>query len=152
MKRASLLIGVAVAAVWMTRRSARVRSRIEQVQRACALLPAAARAVEWDYAGLLRLIEAWCDRAAAHHAAHRLTSDWQQMVRELRLAAELCRRIRNPPYLSTLGYNSDYLLRKEPRRITLRNAGISRVAHAQREADFALLLRLLRRKLRSWWD
>jgi hypothetical protein len=147
----TVLAGVA-AALAIARRWRDARPWIERLQRMIAFLPVMLHAVEWDYAGLLRLIAAWCERAAAHHNSHRLVADWERTARELRLAAELCRRVIRPPYLSTLGYDSTYAFHREPRRVTLRNAGIARLALAQEEADLELLARLVRRKLRSWWD
>src|SRR5688500_676989 len=91
--RAILVGGVATILVLLSRRSFRraVQTRIEQVQRATAFLPATAGAVEWDYAGLLGLIAFWCERAARHHAEHRFVEGWERTERELRMAAALCR-------------------------------------------------------------
>ena len=148
---AAVLAGIATLLA-LARRWRDIRPRIEGLQRMIAFLPMTLHAVEWDYAGLLRLIEAWCERAAEHHNSHRLVADWEKTARELRLAAELCRRMMHPPYLATLGYDSTYVFRREPGRVTLRNAGIARLALAQEEADLDHFARLLRRKLRSWWD
>jgi hypothetical protein len=145
----------AAASIIVLRRSClrrELHSRYEQLSRIIAFVPTSVRAVEWDYAGLVQLIAAWCDRAARHHAEHRFFYGWKRTARELQWAAALCRRVIDPPYLSTLGYNIEYAFGLEPRGVRLRNAGISRIAEAQREADFAELVRLLRRKLRTWWD
>jgi hypothetical protein len=146
------VLAVIATSLAVARRWRDLRPRIEGLQRMIAFLPVTLHAVEWDYAGLLRLIAAWCERAAAHHEAHRLVADWQRTARELRIAAKLCRRVLHPPYLTTLGYDSTYAFRREPRRVRLRNAGIARLAAAQEEADLESLARLFRRKLRSWWD
>jgi len=151
-KRALVLGGLAAAAVLVSRRSVRrsVRSGVEDCARIIALLPATRDAVEWDYAGLLGLIAAWCDRAARHQSEHQLVDGWKRTAREQRYAAALCRRLIAPPYLASLGYM--YGGSPEPARVTLRNAGIGRIADAQHEADFQALMTLLRRKLRTWWD
>lgn len=153
-KRALLIGSIAAGVLVLRNRRVRreVRSRIEQLQRAIAFLPVTASAVEWDYAGLLHLIEAWCERAAHHHAEHQRGKGWERTARELRWAAILCRRIMTPPYLTTLGYDIAYGFGPEPASVRLRNAGIARLAQAQQEADVQALLALLRRKLRTWWD
>lgn len=120
--------------------------------RALAFLPVTRDAVEWDYAGLLGLMAAWCDRAARHQAEHRLVDRWDRTARELRYAAVLCRRIMTPPYLASFGYDTTQGFGPEPAQVALRNAGIGRRSDAQQEADFQALMTLLRRKLRTWWD
>ena len=90
---------------------------------------------DWDYAYLLDLMALKLRRMADHFDRHALVVNAERMARECRVAAALCRRLRDDDY------------QREP----ITQASVLD-AEQRKQADLDYLTHLMRRKLLCWWD
>lgn len=139
----------------------RFRRFLEQLYNLWRWLPVIWRDKDWDYVYLLRLMQVKCKHMAELHEENRRHVGWERTVRELRIVAHLLDRLATDDYC-----DEEYLthIAKWPRvsignhwpaATPLESCEFRRIMKREailRRQDMDMLLNLLRRKMRTWWD
>ena len=136
------------------------RNEAERLRIVARWLPVIWRDADFDHGFLWRVWEHKFRRMAAHFEEHTMVANWSNQVRELRIAAELCRRLGDDDYIFTRGFDGHPWDVIEPGWEAAEPFGhdanytedAMKFRHEGSRRDLDYLCRLIRRKAQTWWD